>query len=207
MEVQEIPRKFYLTESTPTKGDDKINWEAEARRAIGASKNWPNKSGSGEDYFRDLIKSGDVILDLGCQIAGTYGVFKDIESTIEYEGVDWSEEALKVARERYPDAKFYRMDARKIYFHERYDLVFTHTFYQHQSIESKKIIVPKVYKALKPGGYHVIQENTMGSCSGGGTGMSKEEYIDLFTKSGFELVKTHDIGGGGTGFVFRRPEQ
>jgi hypothetical protein len=97
------------------------------------------------------------------------------------------------------------MDARDMNFYEMFDIAFTHTFYQHTSIETKKIVVPKVWRALKPDGLHIIQENTSYESLGTWFG---EGWIRFFMEHGpFEVVRAHDLGEGGTGFVFRKVDK
>jgi len=194
----------------PKHDDFGVNWDADAIRASKAP--YPYTEPSFFNYFKDLVKPHDMVLEVGCQIASWIWAWWGTEPTVRYEGVDWSEVALEIAKKRYGPggtdvgkhlpAKFYLMDAREMDFKEEYDVCFTHTFYQHTNIETKRLVVPAVFKALKPGGLHIIQENT--SYDSGGTWF-KEGWIKHFTRSGFELVRAHDIPGGGTGFVFRKP--
>ena len=208
-------------------GDMGVNWDADALRAANAP--YPYTTGTSLQYFKDLVEHNDRVLEVGCQIASWIWAWRDIEPTIRYEGVDWSAFAIKIARERYgkdgkhdissmkeawvkwwlheghlipyPPAKFHCMDARDMDFHEEFDIVFTHTFYQHTNLETKKAVVPRVYEALKPGGFHIIQENTSYDSSGT---WFKEGWIRFFESYGFKVIRTHDIGGGGTGFVFQK---
>ena len=189
----------------PWIGDDGIDWDFEAERASKGS--YPYKARRSFDYFKELVRPRDRVLDLGCNIASWIGAWRSIEPTIKYEGLDRSRVAINIARKRYPDAKFYIMDARDMDFHERYDIVFTHAVYQHTHLETKRKILPQVYGALKPNGLHIIQENTALSSKQSSTVMLREEWIELFDSFGFKKIRTHDIGGGGTGFVFRKQER
>jgi SAM-dependent methyltransferase len=183
----------------PKHGDMGVDWDAHAEWA--AKHPYPYTEGSFFNYFRDLIEPNTRVLEVGCGIAAWYHVWVDIEPTVQYEGLDWSPVAIEIARKRYPHLKFYLMDARDMNFCEEYDVVFTHTFYQHTSIETKRIVVPKVWKALKWDGLHIIQENT--ACDSLGTWLI-EGWIRFFESQGFKIIRTHDIGGGGTGFVFEK---
>lgn len=176
-----------------------VDWDADALRASKAP--YPYTSGSFFEYFKDLIHPQDRVLEVGCQIGSWYPAWRDIVPTIRYEGVDWSKVAIDIATERWPAAKFYNMDAREMKFEDEFDVVFTHTFLQHTSEDLKKIVMPLMYKALKKGGLLIIQENT--SYISGGTWF-REGWVKFITDLGFTLVLAHDIGGGGTGFVFRK---
>ena len=183
----------------PTYCEFGVDWDADALRA--SKVPYPYTSDEFFDYFKDFVNEGARVLEVGCQIASWYQAFKDLKKNIRYEGLDFSPVAIAIARQRYPACKFHLLNAKEMAFNEEYDVVFTHTFYQHTSLETKKIVVPKVWKALKLGGFHIIQENT--SLNSESTWL-KDEWIDFFTKHDFQIIKTHDIGGGGTGFVFRK---
>lgn len=198
-----------LSKRGPQYDDFGVNWDADAIRASQAK--YPYTDGSFFSYFKDLVKPHDRVLEVGCQIASWIWAWWDIEPTVVYEGLDWSEVALSIARERYGEggkdlgshfpAKFHLMDARNMAFDSEYDIAFSHTFYQHTNLETKRLVVPAVWKALKNGGLHIIQENT--SYDSGGTWF-REGWIRFFEERGFKILRTHDIGGGGTGFVFKR---
>lgn len=207
--------------SNAKRGDDNIDWDEAALEAAKKPEYPASGAGPDCDYFREFVKPHDRVLDLGCNIGSCIGVwrdlgrfpkevcssvkvFKTLEPTIIYEGLDWSEVAIKIARERYPDATFYLMDARDMDFNERFDIIFTHTFYQHCNRESKRQIVPRVYKALKNGGLHIIEENTSVSTE---TCMLPQEYIAFFESFKFKTVKVHDIGSGGTAFIFKKEQK
>ena len=192
----------------PKHGDMGVDWDADAIRASKAP--YPYTEPSFFNYFKELVKPRDRVLEVGCQIASWIWAWWGIEPTIQYEGVDWSEVALEIAKKRYGPggtdigkhfpAKFHHVDAREMNFNEEFDIVFTHTFYQHTNPETKTLVVPKVRRALRRGGLHIIQENT--SYESGGTWF-KEGWIKYFEERGFQCIRTHDIGGGGTGFVFK----
>jgi hypothetical protein len=192
----------------PKHGDFGVDWDADAIRASKAP--YPYTEPSFFNYFKDLVKPHDRVLEVGCQIASWIWAWWGIEPTIRYEGIDWSAVALEIAKKRYGPggtdigkhfpAKFHHMDAREMNFNEEFDIAFTHTFYQHTNPETKALVVPKVRSALRHGGLHIIQENT--SYESGGTWF-KEGWIKYFEERGFQCIRTHDIGGGGTGFVFR----
>lgn len=197
-----------MAERGPKHDDMGVDWDAEALRAAAAP--FPYTQGIFFDYFKDLVKPHDKLLDLGCNIASWIWAWRDIEPTIEYHGLDWSEVALKIANERYGPggshvglvpATFHRSDAREMDFTEVFDIVFTHTFYQHTNLETKHLVVPRAFRALKPGGLHIIQENT--SYDSEGTWLT-EGWIKFFEDFGFKLERVKDFHDGGSGFVFRR---
>lgn len=221
-----------MSERDSQHGDMGVDWDADARRAAAAP--YPYTESIFFNYFKDLVRPNDRVLEVGCQIASWIWAWRGTEPTVRYEGLDWSLPALTIARERYGEngknvvlvsasgipppfpsyyepfdvdrkiigapARFHCMDARKMAFEGEFDIVFSHTFYQHTNLETKRAVAPRVAKALKPGGLHIIQENT--SYDSDGTWF-RQGWIDFFDQYGFELVRDHDIPGGGTGFVFR----
>jgi ubiquinone/menaquinone biosynthesis C-methylase UbiE len=186
-----------------------VDWDAEADRAAAAA--FPYTGGSFFEYFKDLVKPHDKMLDLGCNIASWIWAWWDIEPTIEYHGFDWSQHALDIANARYGPggthlgshvpATFHQGDMRKMEFNEEFDIIFTHAVYQHTDEETKKLTVPRVHKALKHGGLHIIQENT--SYISNGTWF-QQGWIDFFQSFGFKLELVKDFHDGGSGFVFRK---
>lgn len=186
-------------EKKPAIGDDGINWDKDAERA--AEQPYPYTDGLIFEYFKDLIKPHFRVLEVGCQIASWLWAWRDIEPTIEYVGLDLSSHAIEVARERYPECKFHLMNARDMDFHEEFDVVFTHTFLQHTNIETKKIVIPKMWEALKEDGLLIIQEKSDFETE---AAFTKEGWIKFITERGFGLVKSHDQGTGGWGYVFKK---
>ncbi|MBA7617624.1 hypothetical protein ES703_24940 [subsurface metagenome] len=185
-----------------------VDWDADALRASKAA--YPYTEGKTFNYFKDLVKPHECVLEVGCQIASWIWAWRDIEPTIRYFGLDWSRVALDIAEERYGiggehagdyPAVFYNVDAREMDFEEMFDVAFTHTFFQHTNINTKRAVAPKIWEALKPNGLLIIQENT--SYESSGTWL-EDGWIKFFSAYGFDLVRTHDIGGGGTGFIFRK---
>lgn len=184
----------------PTPQDEfGIDWDKEAERcAAVVLKGYPDPSFFG--YFKEFIKPMMNVLEIGCNIGNWYPAWKNLEPTIKYTGLDFSEIGLRIARERYPEASFVYCNAKELDFKEMFDVIFTHTMLQHVSLSTKKIMAPRIWNALKPGGFLIIQENT--ATVSDGTWPNREGWITFFEGFGFKLLKAHDIGGGGTGFVF-----
>lgn len=186
----------------PTPQDEfGIDWDKEAERCAAVVKEgYPDCSIFG--YFKEFIKPDMSVLEVGCNIANWYPTWRSLEPSIKYTGIDFSETGLRIARERYPVASFVFSNAKEMIFDQQFDVVFTHTMLQHVSIETKKILAPRIWGALKPDGFLIIQENT--ATVSDGTWPNREGWINFFEGYGFKLIKAHDIGGGGTGFVFQK---
>jgi len=187
-------------EEKPAIGDDGINWDEDSKRAT--ERPYPYTDGSTFEYFKEMIKPQFRVLEVGCQIASWLWAWRDIEPTIEYVGVDLSSHAIKVARERYPECEFHRMNARDMDFHDEFDIVFTHTFLQHTNLPTKEIVIPKMWEALKEKGLLIIQEKSDKETE---TSFTKEGWIKFITeKASFELVKVQDQPGAGMGYIFKK---
>ena len=89
---------------------------------MSTAKEWSNKSAIDFYYqnrhdIADLYPSekvflprvlfpGAKVLDVGCASGGFFNIMRSFEPHIEYTGIDLSEIAVELARERYPEAKF-----------------------------------------------------------------------------------------------------
>ena len=89
---------------------------------MSTAKEWSNQSAI--DYYSenrheisDLYPSetiflprvlfpGAKVLDVGCASGGFFNIMRSYEAHIEYTGVDLSERAVELAKERYPEATF-----------------------------------------------------------------------------------------------------
>ena len=178
-------------------GDDGINWDAEARRAIKEDVSY-YEDVSSFDYFSNLLKTGMRVLDLGCNISKWNRPFKKLG--LIYEGLDGSPTAIKVAKERFPENTYYLKNAKEMSFHERFDVVFTHTVLQHMDNETKKKVIPKVRDALKYDGLFIIEEK----CDDTKTTFIREKWISFIESYGFTYLSGTLPGDPRNGFVFRK---
>ncbi len=76
---------------------------------------WPNQSDAITRYrvMLDIVKEkGDLVslLDLGCGAGHLYDHLKELETPIQYSGLDISDKFISVCRNKYPDVMFYEMD-------------------------------------------------------------------------------------------------
>lgn len=125
----------------PTIGDDGIDWDKEARRV--AADSWPRAPGGSLLYLNEFIPKYLVVLDLGCNIGAWQGAWKELRPDCEYHGLDFSPIAIEIARERYPNCEFHLMNATKMSFDSRFNVVFTHAVLQHMSYKNQITLVPK----------------------------------------------------------------
>lgn len=177
-------------------GDDNINWDQEATRA---SADEPFSETDAFDYFIGLIPLNALVLDLGCNVGKWYPAFKKLG--VAYEGLDFSSVAIEIARKKYPDVTFYLMKAQDMNFQNRFDVVFTNTVLQHMNLETKKVVIPKVYEALKHGGYLIIQEKSDVETP---TTFAREGWINFITRFGFKFIKATNPEDPRNGYVFQK---
>jgi len=105
--------------------------------------------------FGDL-KEGEKVLDLGCGNGRWYKVFK--EKKVDYFGIDNSEKLIEIAKEKFPDAKFFVGDALNLPFPDDFfDKVYSIALLHHIPSEDFRIKVLKEAKrVLKPGGILIL---------------------------------------------------
>jgi tRNA (uracil-5-)-methyltransferase TRM9 len=105
--------------------------------------------------FKDL-KEGEKVLDLGCGNGRWYKVFK--EKKVDYFGLDNSEKLIEIAKENFPDAKFFVGDALNLPFQDDFfDKVYSIALLHHIPSEDFRIKVLKEAKrVLKPGGILIL---------------------------------------------------
>lgn len=88
------------------------------------------------------------ILDVGCALGGFYNVFKTLDSTVKYTGVDYSASLISEAKNRYPDANFIKMDATQLEFSDNsFDIVVCNSVQAH--IPNYKKLITEVYRVAK----------------------------------------------------------
>jgi len=104
------------------------------------------------NIFKEYVKDGDKILDVGCGNGRLLELFKDKD--INYTGVDASEKLVDLARKKYPDNNFMVADNLNLPFpDDNFDKVFSvavlHTI---PSEELRKKAISELKRVLKPGG-------------------------------------------------------
>jgi len=113
-----------------------------------------------EDFkeFKQYVKDGDVILDLGCGNGRVFELFND--KKINYFGVDNCEELIKKAKEKYqsPNAIFLVEDALNLSFeNQKFDAIFCIAVLNH--IPSKELrikVLKNIKKVLKKDGILIM---------------------------------------------------
>ncbi len=158
------------------------------------------------EYGKGLItfipqKGNQKILDLGC---GTGDLTWEIEQAFSCNviGIDYSEEMIIKAKEKYPTLDFSVCDACKIPFTNKFDIIFSNAVFHW--IPDQYTLHQSIYHALKPdgmlicefGGYKNIQ-NIFNAFE-----KALAKYGDKYTNSFYlPKVKSHVEVLQNTGFV------
>ena len=104
----------------------------------------------------DYTASGDNVLDVGCGNGRFYDVLK--LKNIKYAGIDNSEELIKIAKTKFPDANFSVADILKIPFSDNYfDKVYCIAVLHHIPSDQLRIeALKELRRILKPGGVLIL---------------------------------------------------
>lgn len=143
------------------------------------------------DYFtfvKRLMKSPKVI-DLGAgdgRFTAFLGEFADTDA------LELSNEAVKIANEKYPHVNFFHGDATKYDFNaESYDLVVSQEVIEH--LENQQAYIDVCYKILKPGGFLIMttpNKKVFDHLKGGN--WSNQPIENILDPDSFKnLIKTH----------------
>lgn len=107
------------------------------------------------DKFINKISQGAKILDIGCG-PGTFTKYLR-EKGFDVQGIDLSEEMIKIARRKIPDVDFKLMDMRKLEFEENsFDALLAAYSLIHIPSEEIPHTLKGFFKILKPGGSIMI---------------------------------------------------
>ena len=75
-------------------------------------------------FLPRVLFPGAKVLDVGCASGGFFSIMRSLEPHIEYTGIDISEAAIELAKQKHPQARFLATDGIEIPFEDnRFDLV------------------------------------------------------------------------------------
>lgn len=196
---------------------DEIDWAFEARRAaaeddaqggprIGRSELVDRLvsalAGTAKESGPSWTAPRRRVLDAGCNI-GRYAPIL-MAAGFDYTGVDQSAEAIEIARERNPAGTFVHSFLWDMEFSEPFDAVICFAVLQHNTLDEKERILPRIAAATRPGGVLLLSESTMPEATR--TQLTREGWIELVTRHGFALLETFHTNEYGLhdAYVFRR---
>ena len=88
-------------------------------------------------FFADFIPEGSKVLDLGCGNGRFYGYLDEQGKLIDYTGVDFCPDFIKIAREKYPQQEFIEQDMTELDLGKRYGRIISIASFHH--IPSRKL--------------------------------------------------------------------
>jgi len=113
------------------------------------------KYSSETEELKAYVKENEKVLDLGCGTGRLYEIFKD--KGVDYTGIDFSEELIKIAREKHGD-RFIVGDILSLPFPDKnFDSVWSIAVLHHiPSKELRKRTLGEIRRVLKPNGRVIV---------------------------------------------------
>lgn len=113
------------------------------------------KYSSETEEMKTYIKENEKVLDLGCGTGRLYEIFKN--KGVDYTGIDFSEELIKIAKEKYGD-RFVVGDILSLLFlEESFDSVWSIAVLHHiPTKELRKRALGEIKRVLKPNGRIIV---------------------------------------------------
>lgn len=189
---------------------DGIDWSAEARRAAAEDVRLglalPIGRSEMVERLTELLPGRGRILDAGCNIGRYCPIL--LAAGFSYHGVDQSAEALSIASERNPTGQFSESLLWDMAFAEQFDAAISMAVLQHNTLDEKQRILPRIAAAIRPGGLFVMSESTV--LEETRTQLTQEGWIRLVISHGFELLSTwhpNPEHGIDDAYMFRRGER
>lgn len=126
------------------------------------------------------------IIDCGCNI-GRWAEFL-ADAGYKYTGVDQSNYAIENALQYHPNYKFICKFLWDLDYEEKFDIAIFNVVLQHNSMEEKIRIIPKIYNALKKDGILIINEST--TIHETETQMTYNQWIYFIESFGFRFKES-----------------
>lgn len=115
------------------------------------------------DYFfknKEYLKSSTLVLEPMCGFGeGKKIIEKNLNAHICYDGFDYSQNIIDIAKKQKPDLNIYQMNILDMNIKNKYDLVIVIGGLHHIYRNIDEILI-KIYDSLKPGGYFICFEPT-----------------------------------------------
>lgn len=134
-------------------------------------------------YLGKYTETRDRVLDSGCANGRLYEVLK--EKKVDFFGIDFSEELIKIAESKYPEVIFQTADALNLpfpenYFNKVYSVSVLHNI---PSREFKIKYLKEAKKVLKPGGLLILRVWDFWRRKEGWKLFLKYSFLKIFGKS------------------------
>lgn len=182
---EEYKEKFANYQGAKIFGDG-IDWDKEADRILREDKQIFYTQQSVIDRLFKYAPATGRVIDCGCNIGRFVEVFKN--AGYEYVGIDQSEHAVVIAKKYHPDETFLAGFLWDMDFTEEFDVAFCNAVLQHNTLEEKKRIMPKIYNALKDKGVFVFAESTVEEPTK--TQLTYNGWIELIESYGFTFLES-----------------
>ncbi|PIR75789.1 MAG: hypothetical protein CO030_01240 [Candidatus Magasanikbacteria bacterium CG_4_9_14_0_2_um_filter_42_11] len=105
--------------------------------------------------LKRFATKGNRILDIGCGNGRLYQLFEDL--SIEFTGIDISQNLIQIAKEKYPEARFTVGDMRVLPFDDAsFDIAYSIAAVHHLPPEGQQEVLNEVACVLVPGGLFVM---------------------------------------------------
>ncbi|OIO18956.1 MAG: hypothetical protein CO029_04585 [Candidatus Magasanikbacteria bacterium CG_4_9_14_0_2_um_filter_41_10] len=105
--------------------------------------------------LKRFATKGNRILDIGCGNGRLYQLFDDLST--EFTGIDISQNLIKIAKEKYPEATFVVGDMRTLPFEDSsFDIAYSIAAVHHLPPEGQLDVLNEVARVLVPGGLFVM---------------------------------------------------
>ena len=110
------------------------------------------------NYGSDLIellnpKQGEKVLDLGCGTGDLANVLHGLNTDVI--GIDYSENMIQQAQDKYPHLPFYVEDATRLTYQNEFDAVFSNATLHW--IKTPETVLQGIYQSLKTGGRLIVE--------------------------------------------------
>ena len=126
------------------------------------------------------------MIDCGCHVGRWIDAIA--HTGMDYTGIDQSNVALGVASSRRPSVKFINSFLWDINLDSQYDFAMCIAVLQHNTQSEQERIIPRIYKALKPGGVFFFTESTLHKDTE--TQRTHEHWIQMAERYGFKFIKS-----------------
>lgn len=139
-------------------------------------------------HTRKYIQKGKLI-DCGCHIGRWIEFFEN--AGFDYTGIEQSSDVIKIALKYHPKTKFVNKFLWDIDFNEEFDIAMSIAVLQHNTLDEKKRILPKIYKALKKDAIFFMTESTV--LEETKTQLTYNGWISLVEQNGFKFLESWHI--------------